>query len=150
MTSSEQASGKRNTSSLLVNSHFCVLETVNLLCFYLPPKVYFFSQKDWHTKRNVQTRSVLDITSVEVLKNSMRRGGKTQKGRCLLLHTASRSPALIPLLNREQWRRTSCCFWTCRGKTVEHTHSGKTAHTTEIFWGRKKPSFLLVFIPMRK
>ena len=92
MTSSEQASGKRNTSSLLVNSHFCILETVNLLCFYLPPKVYFFSQKDWHTKGNVQTRSVLDITSVEVLKSSMRRGGKTQKGRMLVAtHSLTKS-----------------------------------------------------------
>ena len=143
MTSSEQASGKPNTSSLLVNSHFCILETVSLLCFYT-------SQKIGTQKGNVQTRSVLDITSVEVLKSSMRRGGKRRNVDACCYTQSHEVHALIPLLNREQWRQTSCCFWTCREKTVEHTHTEKNSTHSKNIWGRKKPSFLLVFIPMSK
>ena len=125
MTSSEQASGKPNTSSLLVNSHFCILETVSLLCFYT-------SQKIGTQKGNVQTRSVLDITSVEVLKGSMRRGGKRRNVDACCYTQSHEVHALIPLLNREQWRRTSCCFWTCREKLSNtHTHR-KTAHSKNI------------------
>ena len=101
---------------------------MSLLCFYT-------SQKIGTQKGNVQTRSVLDITSVEVLKSSMRRGGKRRNVDACCYTQSHEVHALIPLLNREQCMRMSCCFLACT-ENVEHTR--KTVHIVKTERERQK------------
>ena len=78
---------------------------------FLPfTKVYFnFFPKLAHKKR-VHAGTCTRYYLCRGPETSMHKKGKSREVRCLLPHSLTKSCALIPLLEWEQWRRMSCCF----------------------------------------
>ena len=106
---------------------------------YVSQKVYFPQNR--HKKKFLQ-KHVLDILPLSTSsgKIACTEGYKQGSRMISATHTVfTKSCALIPLLEQEQWRQTSCCFYLQRKYRTLHTN--RKIQKTTFLGAHKNPRF---------